>query len=108
MGGPLCQQICCLEDAGGFRGDLYVLLEVQGEDSGEVCEQACDSQEVEGRCGNRPPRRFFAAIVHSVWPITVVDEVCEVTFDTVFLPADLTYMLVKDEGEGESISQNIR
>ena len=37
-----------------------------------------------------------------VWPITVVDEVCEVAFDTVFLPVDLTYLFVKGDGEGES------
>ena len=37
-----------------------------------------------------------------VWPITVVDEVCEVAFDTVFLPVDLTYLFVKDDDEGES------
>jgi hypothetical protein len=37
-----------------------------------------------------------------VWPITVVDEVCEVAFDTVFLPVDLTYLFVKDDVEEES------
>jgi hypothetical protein len=38
----------------------------------------------------------------ATWPITVVDEVCEVAFDTVFLPVDLTYLFVKDDDEGES------
>jgi hypothetical protein len=37
-----------------------------------------------------------------VWPITVVDEVCEVALDMVILPVDLTYMFAQDDGEGES------
>ena len=36
-----------------------------------------------------------------LWPITVVDEVCEIALDTVFPPLDLTYLFVKGDGEGE-------
>ena len=39
-----------------------------------------------------------------VWPFSVVDEVCEVAFDTVFLPVDLTYLLIKEDDEGEATS----
>ena len=37
-----------------------------------------------------------------VWPITVVDEVCEVALDMVFLPVDLTCLFAKEGGEGKS------
>ncbi|MBQ3807799.1 MAG: hypothetical protein II840_07570 [Kiritimatiellae bacterium] len=51
-------------------------------------------------------REYYCGLVAmfalATWPITVVDEVCEVAFDTVFLPVDLTYLFVKDDGEGES------
>ncbi|MBR4258429.1 MAG: hypothetical protein IKQ17_05320 [Kiritimatiellae bacterium] len=36
------------------------------------------------------------------WPLFAVNEVCEVALDTIFLPVDLTYLLVKEDGEGES------
>ena len=33
-----------------------------------------------------------AGIAMMMWPFCVVDEVCEVVLDTVFLPVDLTYL----------------
>ena len=55
---------------------------------------------------NPPPRccAIPAAVEILVWPFSVVDEVCEVAFDTVFLPVDLTYLLVKEDDEGEATS----
>ena len=32
-----------------------------------------------------------------MWPFCVVDEVCEVVFDTVFLPVDLMYLFMKKD-----------
>ena len=36
-----------------------------------------------------------AALAIQTWPISVVDEVCEVALDTVFLPVDLAWLLAK-------------
>ena len=34
-----------------------------------------------------------AGLAIETWPISVVDEMCEVVFDTFFLPADLVWLL---------------
>ena len=44
----------------------------------------------------------LGALEIELWPFFAVDEACEVALDTIFLPVDLTYLLVKEDGEGES------
>lgn len=39
---------------------------------------------------------MWYAIATMTWPIWIVDEVCEVCLDTVFLPVDGIYKLVKE------------
>lgn len=41
------------------------------------------------------------ALEIGLWPFFAVDEACEVALDTVFLPVDLTYLLMKEDGKGE-------
>lgn len=44
---------------------------------------------------------FAAGLAVQLWPLAVVDEACEIALDTVFLPVDLTYLFMKEDGEGE-------
>lgn len=43
-----------------------------------------------------PSGGIWYAFATVTWPFWVVDEVCEAALDTVFLPADLTYLCTKE------------
>ena len=56
-------------------------------------ECVCAPLKVDSKTGSDGIWYAFATVS---WPFWVVDEVCEVALDTVFLPVDGIYMLVKE------------
>ena len=90
----------------GLSGCCNIITRVEGEFAPYACAPHpyfCTAEVWQDVAFSREYHCGLAAgIAMMMWPFCVVDEVCEVVLDTVFLPVDLTYLCFRtDEHSNE-------